>query len=320
MVIQIENLVKRYGDFLALDHLDLHVNEGDIYGLLGPNGAGKTTTIYCLVALLNYDRGRIRIFGEDMQPNSKSIKSNIGLVLEDNAVYDELTVYENIAYFCSLYVKDRQRVDQLTKDVMKEFKLLPYMNVYPKKLAEGVLRCVNIACGVVHKPKLLILDEPMTSIDPGLRSELIQNLKKMNENGTTILYATHYLEEAENICTKMTILNRGKVVANGTNKEVKNMISLGEKISIEVYSLEEEKLDYIRRLPNVYSAFYKNNILEVRSSKGHNNLVHIVTYLSENKVPMGRIYTELPTLNDVFLEITGAGSVEDGGAYVSKSS
>lgn len=305
MIVQVENLVKRYGDKVVLDHINLLVEDGEIFGLLGTSGAGKTTTIRCLLSLLNYDKGRVSIFGVDMRPNAYDIKRNIGVVMQEIAVFEEFTVYENVAYFGSLYLRDKNLVDKYTKDALQKTNLMSYANYYPKKLSEGLLRRLNIACGIVHKPKLLIMDEPTSGTDPKNRKSLLAEFKRMNEEGTTIIYTTHYMEEAEELCSKIAILDQGKIIAKGTKQELKSMISLGEKISIEVYQLTKEQIQGIKELNNVYSVDYKNHILEVKSSKGKNNLLHIMTYLTEHNVTMGKVFTELPTLNDVFLEITG---------------
>lgn len=314
MIVQIENLVKRYGNQVALDHINLEVEDGEIFGLLGPAGSGKTTVINCLLSLLSYDKGRIRIFGVDMRPNAYDIKRNIGVVMQDIAVFEELNVYENVAYFASLYLRDKEQVDKFVREALQRTNLVTYASYYPKKLTEGLLRRLNIACGIVHKPKLLILDEPTPGTDPKNRKALMEQMKKLNEEGTTIIYTTHYMEEAEAICSKIAIMDKGKVIASGTKQELKNMISLGEKISIEVYQLTDEQLQEIREIPNVYSVEYKNHIIEIKSSKGKNNLLHVMTYLTERNITMGKVFTELPTLNDVFLEITGNEIVKQEGA------
>lgn len=310
MIVQIENLVKRYGNKVVLDHINLEVEDGEIFGLLGPSGAGKTTTINCLLSLLHYDKGRVRIFGVDMRPNAYDIKRNIGVVMQDIAVFEELTVYENVAYFGSLYLREKELVDQYAKDALKKTNLLSYSSYYPKKLSEGLLRRLNIACGIVHKPKLLIMDEPTSGTDPKNRKSLLEEFKRMNGEGTTIIYTTHYMEEAEELCSKIAILDQGKIIAQGTKQELKNMISLGEKISIEVYQIMPEQIQEIREINHVYSVDYKNHILEIKSTKGKNNLLHIMTYLTEHNITMGKVFTELPTLNDVFLEITGSDIVK----------
>ena len=165
-IVKIENLVKRYGDVIALDHLNLDIKEGEIFGLLGPNGSGKTTAINCLLALLKYDRGSIRIMGDEMAPDNYRVKEQIGVVMQDVAVFEELNVYDNIEYFCSLYVKDKKARIQMVEDAIKFVGLEDYRKVYPKKLSGGLLRRLNIACGIAHRPRHVIMDERTVEIDP----------------------------------------------------------------------------------------------------------------------------------------------------------
>ncbi len=305
VIVHVKNLVKRYDKLVALDHLNLSVEEGEIFGLLGPNGSGKTTAINCILSLLKYDKGTIEIFGKRMSPDAYDIKKDIGIIMQNVAVFDELTVYENISYFCSLYVKDKNEVRRLTEEAISFVSLEDFTKFHPKKLSGGLLRRLNIACGIAHKPKLIILDEPTVAVDPQSRNKILEGIKKLNEDGATIIYTSHYMEEVEQLCSKISIIDKGKVLATGTKDELKAMISLGEKITVEVYNLKEEQLEEMKRIPNVSSVFYNSNILEIKSKKGKNNLIHVLDYLQKNGINFGKIYTEMPTLNDVFLEITG---------------
>jgi ABC-2 type transport system ATP-binding protein len=305
VIVDVKNLVKRYDNLVALDHLNLTVEEGEIFGLLGPNGSGKTTAINCILSLLKYDKGTIEIFGKKMSPDAYDIKKDIGIIMQNVAVFDELTVYENISYFCSLYVKDKSEVRRLTEEAISFVSLEDFTKFHPKKLSGGLLRRLNIACGIAHKPKLIILDEPTVAVDPQSRNKILEGIKKLNENGATIIYTSHYMEEVEMLCSKISIIDRGKVLATGNKDELKAMISLGEKITVEAYDLNEEQIEEIKEIPNISAALYSNNILEIKSKKGKNNLIHVLDYLQKNEINFGKIYTEMPTLNDVFLEITG---------------
>lgn len=305
MVVKINNLVKRYDKLVAIDHLNLEINEGEIFGLLGPNGSGKSTTINCLLSLLKYDKGVIEIFGKTMKPDAYDIKRDIGVILQNVAVFDELTVYENISYFCSLYIKDRSEVKRLTEEAIKFVALEDYVKFYPKKLSGGLLRRLNIACGIAHKPKLVILDEPTVAVDPQSRNKILEGIKQLNKEGATIIYTTHYMEEVEQLCTRIAIMDKGKVIAMGTKDELKEMISLGEKTTIEIYNMKEEQIEDVRSVANVIDVQYEDNKLIIKSNKGRNNLIHILELLKEKNIHFGQIFTELPTLNDVFLEITG---------------
>lgn len=304
-MIHIENLVKRYGDLVALNHLNLDIHEGEIFGLLGPNGSGKTTAINCLLSLLKYDKGTIEIFGQPMTPDNYQAKQQIGIVLQNVAVFDELTVYENIDYFCGLYVSDKKKRKKLVDDAIRFVGLEDYCKMYPKKLSGGLLRRLNIACGIAHKPRLIIMDEPTVAVDPQSRNKILEGIQKLNVQGSTIIYTSHYMEEIEQICTRIAIMDHGRVIASGTSEELKKMIKTGETITVEAILLEEKHLRDIRSLPHVFDLHYENQILVLRCTGAQHNLIRLLNYLQSQDITFGRVFSELPTLNDVFLEITG---------------
>ena len=268
MVIEVSNLVKRYGDLIALDHFNLNVEEGEIFGLLGPNGSGKTTAINCMLALLKYDKGSIRIFGTEMSPDAYEVKRNIGVVMQNVAVFEDLTVYENIRYFCGLYIRDRQKCEVLTQEAIAFTGLSDYVKMKPKKLSGGLLRRLNIACGIAHKPKLIIMDEPTVAVDPQSRNNILEGIKKLSQNGTTVLYTSHYMEEVEQICSKIAIMDQGHVIALGTKDELKAMIKTGEKITVEIIGLAREHLDALQKIPHVERISYENDLLEIHCAGG----------------------------------------------------
>ena len=304
-MIHIENLVKRYGDLVALNHLSLDIHEGEIFGLLGPNGSGKTTAINCLLSLLKYDKGIIEVFGQPMAPDNYQAKQQIGIVLQNVAVFDELTVYENIDYFCGLYVSDKKKRKKLVDDAVQFVGLEDYCKMRPKKLSGGLLRRLNIACGIAHKPRLIIMDEPTVAVDPQSRNKILEGIQKLNAQGSTIIYTSHYMEEIEQICTRIAIMDHGRVIASGTSEELKKMIKTGETITVEAILLEEKHLRDIRSLPHVFDLHYENQILVLRCTGAQHNLIRLLNYLQSQDITFGRVFSELPTLNDVFLEITG---------------
>jgi ABC-2 type transport system ATP-binding protein len=305
MIVNVKNLVKRYGDLIALDHLNLEINEGEIFGLLGPNGSGKSTAINCILSLLKYDKGTIEVFGKPMNPDSYESKRNIGIVMQNVAVLEELTVRENISYFCGLYVSDRNRCAELVDEAIRFVGLEQYEKFYPKKLSGGLLRRLNIACGIAHKPKLIILDEPTVAVDPQSRNNILEGIQTLNRQGATVIYTSHYMEEVEQICTRIDIMDKGRVIASGTNGELKSMIKAGEKITVELSRPEDRFLPELRTLPCVSSATVTGTQLIIKTTEGKNNLTSVIEFLSRNEIGYGRIYCELPTLNDVFLELTG---------------
>ena len=304
-MIHIENLVKRYGDLVALNHLNLDIHEGEIFGLLGPNGSGKTTAINCLLSLLKYDKGTIEVFGQPMTPESYQVKQQIGIVLQNVAVFDELTVYENIDYFCGLYVSDKKRRKELVNEAIQFVGLEDYCKTRPGKLSGGLLRRLNIACGIAHKPRLIIMDEPTVAVDPQSRNKILEGIQKLNEQGSTIIYTSHYMEEVEQICTRIAIMDHGRVIASGTTEELKKMIKTGETITVEAILLEEKHLKDIRNLSHVFDVNYENQILSLSCTGAQHNLIRLLNYLQSQDITFGRVFSELPTLNDVFLEITG---------------
>lgn len=304
-VVKIENLVKRYKDLVALDHFNLTIEEGEVFGLLGPNGSGKTTTINCLLSLLAYDKGTIELFGKPMTPDSYDIKKNIGVVMQNVAVIEELTVIENIDYFCGLYIKDKALRAQYVREAIEFVGLDEFTKFHPKKLSGGLLRRLNIACGIAHKPKLIILDEPTVAVDPQSRNKILEGIEELNRQGATIIYTSHYMEEVEQICTRIAIMDKGKNLAIGTTKELKRMIKNSENISIEILDIAPEIMDEIRQLPHVYDVYYEDKQLKIALNGGKHNLIRILACLQKHDLSFGRVYSELPTLNDVFLEITG---------------
>lgn len=305
MVIKVKNLVKRYSDLIALDHFNLEVNEGEIFGLLGPNGSGKTTAINCILSLLKYDKGSIEIYDKPMSPDAYDIKRNIGIIMQNVAVFDELTVFENIDYFCGMYISDKKKRRELVEEAIDFVGLKDFRKFYPKKLSGGLLRRLNIACGIAHKPKLIILDEPTVAVDPQSRNNILEGIQRLNREGATIVYTSHYMEEVEEICTRIAIMDKGKIIATGTNDELKGMINTGEKLTVEIFKIDNSILEGVRNLPNILSAEYSGNLIVAKSSTGKNNIVALLDYLKSKNITVGKVYSEPPTLNDVFLEITG---------------
>ena len=240
-----------------------------------------------------------------MEPDRYDLKRQIGIVLQNVAVFEELTVYENIDYFCGLYVKEKKKRQELVEEAIRFVGLEDYRKMRPKKLSGGLLRRLNIACGIAHKPRLIIMDEPTVAVDPQSRKKILEGIKELNRQGSTIIYTSHYMEEVEQICSRISIMDHGRSIAQGTKEELKELIRTGETITIEDVMLTEEQIREMEIQPYVHEVDYKEQTLTVRCRKGSQNLVKVLSLLEEEKVGFGRVYSELPTLNDVFLEITG---------------
>ena len=294
-IIHVSKLVKRYSELLAIDHLSLEVRAGEIFGFLGPNGSGKTTTINCILQLLSYDKGEISLFGEEMTPTRYDLKRRIGIVPQEVAVYDELTVRENIG-------KERKA---LVNEAIDFVGLGEFVNFRPRKLSGGLKRRLNIACGIAHKPELIFLDEPTVAVDPQSRNAILEGIERLNAEGATVVYTSHYMEEVEQICSRVLIMDSGREVAQGTVDELKAMIGMGERIRVECASLDDALLGAVQALPSVRSAAIKEGALVVECTSGSHNLTDVLGVLSSTSTAYGRVWSEPPTLNDVFLEITG---------------
>ncbi|KAF1302154.1 ABC transporter ATP-binding protein [Enterococcus saccharolyticus] len=305
MMIEIENLVKRYKEVLALNHFNLTVEEGTILGLLGPNGSGKSTAIHCMLSLLTYDRGTVKLFGEKMSPTRFDIKRRIGIVPQDIAVFEELTVVENIDYYCGLYVNDKKTRKQYVEEVIELVGLEKFRKFHPNQLSGGLKRRLNIACGISHKPELIFLDEPTVAVDPQSRNKILNSIKELNQQGATIVYTTHYMEEIEILCDKIVIIDQGQVIAEGTKEELKNMIRTGEKLLLEVPELSAEHQKQLQTIPGVQGIDYNHLILTLHLDNTKDTLLAILNYLMQENIVYANLHTQEVTLNDVFLEITG---------------
>lgn len=306
-VIEIKGLVKTYKKIKAVDNLDLDVKKGSILGLLGPNGSGKSTTINCLLALIKKDSGSIKIYGKEMTPESYDIKKKIGVVFQDVGVYEELNVYENIDYFCGLYIKDKDKRKQLIEETIDLVGLNEFLKFRPKELSGGLLRRLNIACGIAHEPDIIIFDEPTVAVDPQSRNNILEGIKKLNKNGATIIYTSHYMDEVEELCDYIVIIDRGKVIAEGSSDSLKAMIDTKEKISFRSENLDNEIIEKIKSIDSLLEMDFRNDTYHLSFANGKDNLIKLINILNENSINYDSLTSQSPSLNDVFLSLTGKG-------------
>ena len=304
-IIEVKNLTKSYKKKKAIDDLSFDVYKGEILGFLGPNGSGKSTTINCILSLLNFSNGSIKIMGKEMKPNAYELKRKIGVVFQDVAVFEELTVYDNIDYFCGLYVSDKSKRKKYIEDAINLTGLQEFKKYYPKQLSGGLLRRLNIACGIAHKPEIIFLDEPTVAVDPQSRNSILDGIKKLRDAGATVIYTTHYMEEVEILCDRVIILDKGKIIASGSNDDLKERASVKERITVESKDIDNAHLTQIKNLPEASEVSYEDGILKVAYTNEKNNLENMIDYLKNNQIKYRKIYSERPTLNDVFLELTG---------------
>ena len=224
-ILSINNLEKRYGDFTAVDNITLEVNEGEIFGFLGPNGAGKSTTINIVSGLIKSSAGEVNIFNKPLKKFEKEIKKKIGVVPQTLAIYSELSAEENIKFFASIYGVKGEELKKAVEYALEFTGLIEHRKTKAKNFSGGMMRRLNIACGIAHKPKLVIMDEPTVGIDPQSRNHILESVKELNRNGCTIIYTSHYMEEVENICDRIAIIDKGKIIAEGTKEELISLIS-----------------------------------------------------------------------------------------------
>lgn len=304
-IIEIRGLTKKYKELTAVNNLDLDVKKGRILGLLGPNGSGKSTIINCVLSLLSFDSGSVKIYGEEMTPESYTTKAKIGVVFQDVGVFEELNVFENVDYFCGLYINDKVKRAAHVQEALDLVGLNDFKKFKPKQLSGGLLRRLNIACGIAHKPEIIFFDEPTVAVDPQSRNNILEGIKKLNDAGATIIYTSHYMDEIEQICEDIVIIDKGEILAKGNAESLKKMISMEEKVVFESVGMEDSTIEDIKRMDNVLSVDYDDPVCRINFSSGKDNLVRLINFLLERKIDYDSLSSQRPSLNDVFLELTG---------------
>jgi putative ABC transporter, ATP-binding protein sagG len=303
-MLEVKNVLKRYDDLVALDNLSLDIKKGEVYGLLGPNGSGKTTLINCILSLSKFEKGDIKIFDQPMSVDRYDLKAKIGYVPQEIAVFDELSVYDNIDFFCGLYIQDKATRKQYVEEAIEFVGLNDFRKFVPKKLSGGLKRRLNLACGLAHKPELLILDEPTVTVDPQSRNAILEGIMDLNKKGMTVIYTSHYMDEVEQICTRISIIDKGKLLATGDKYELKKLVGLTDTLilkDIDMKNLDLSQLESIEGLGKI-SLEGSNLSIGIQDNMA---MTHIFAYLENNDIFFKGMDINSPSLNDVFLEITG---------------
>ena len=305
MILEVKNLIKRYGNTLAVDNISFGIKEGEIFGLLGPNGAGKTTAINTIIGIIKADKGEISIFGKDMKKHGSEIKRHIGIVPQDIAIYPDLTAYENVEFFGRLYDLKGSLLKNRVEEVLEFTGLLEKRKQQARKFSGGMKRRLNIACALVHSPRLIIMDEPTVGIDPLSRKHIIESVKKMRDEGSTIIYTSHYMEEVEALCTDIAIMDHGKIIARGSKEELKAFVAVEDKTVIALDGLNYTIVDRIKNMDNVIDCCVEGNVITIISRKGTNNLNNIIQSIIDSGSQIISLTSEKPDLETVFLTLTG---------------
>jgi len=305
-IVNLEQVSKNFGDITAVDKMSLSIEQGEIFGLLGPNGAGKSTAINMIIGLLSIDKGSISILGSDVKKESRTTRSNVGIVPQDIAIYEDLTSLENVKFFASLYGLRGKDLDKAAMEALEFTGLSEKVKSFPKNFSGGMKRRLNIACAIAHKPKLIIMDEPTVGIDPQSRNHILQSVRKLNEQGCTIIYTSHYMEEVEEICTRIAIMDHGKVIALGTCDELKSLITDKDIVLVTVAdSITKVRDEKIREIRGVEDVEIEDSTVKVSSSREVSNLDMIINYFTSNRISIKSVESKTPDLETVFLSLTG---------------
>ncbi|ASB86936.1 ABC transporter ATP-binding protein [Bacillus sonorensis] len=303
--LEIKNLTKKFGDFAAVDNMSLSIAEGEIFGFLGANGAGKSTTINMISGLLRSNEGEILILGKNISKHRKHAKMNIGIVPQDLSIYEELTAHENVKFFAGLYGLRGSDLNKRVEEALEFVGLSDKHKSFPKNFSGGMKRRLNIACAIAHRPMLIIMDEPTVGIDPHSRNYILQSVKKLNEMGSTIIYTSHYMEEVEEICSRIAIVDHGKIIAEGTKEELKAIITDTKDISIAVKSAGNADLGKLKDIKGVETVSLQDNTIKINSDAGVSNLNEIIEHLITSGVQIRSLEEKAPNLETVFLTLTG---------------
>ncbi|WP_294359273.1 ABC transporter ATP-binding protein [uncultured Clostridium sp.] len=302
-MLEIKKISKEYGDMIAVNDIDLEINKGEIFGILGPNGAGKSTLIGMICGLIKRTSGEI--IYEEKETNTRRFKENIGIVPQDFALYWDLTAEENIEIFCSLY---GFRGKDLKTRVNKVLDFVGLTDVRKKKASEfsgGMKRRLNIGCAIAHSPKLIIMDEPTVGIDPQSRNHILKSVLKLRDEGATIIYTSHYMQEVDDICDRIAIVDKGNIIAEGTSEELKNLIGDKRVLNITVKKRIDNLEDKLLEITGIEKVVYSENQYKISTIKNTNLLTKIIETTLNLDGEIINVENLDPTLENVFLALTG---------------
>lgn len=308
MMIVAEKLTKKFGDFTAVDAIDLTIEKGKIVGLLGPNGAGKSTTISMISTLFKPTSGRLFFEGNDIIKSPKWIKPHLGYVPQEIALYDSLSGYENLKYFGGLYGLSgtalKKRVEEVSKVIGIDERLKDRVSEY----SGGMKRRINIGVALLHEPKLIIMDEPTVGIDPQSRNHILETVKSLGEQGITVIYTSHYMEEVEAICQDVWIMDHGKMIANGTQEALIDQADIHTAIHMKFDSAIKDRLDPLRKLNHAMAVdLISDDELVVLVNGGGNTHKEVIKSVMELNYDLTSFDITRPNLEQVFLKLTGRG-------------
>jgi ABC-2 type transport system ATP-binding protein len=304
-IFEVKGLEKSYKNNKVIKNISFEVLKGEILCILGPNGAGKSTTINVLTGVLGYELGELFYSGRKIKKNDKEFKGKLGVVPQDIALYEDISAEQNLRFFASLYGLKGQELDEKTKEALAFAGLSERAKDKVRTFSGGMKRRLNIACAIAHNPELLIMDEPTVGIDPQSRNHILDSVKKMRERGMTIIYTTHYMEEVEEISTRIIVMDKGEIIASGTKEKLKENVVNFKKIIIEVDDTSKVNLEKFYDVEGIKEAIIKEKKIEIISLTGVENLDKIISILINDSIKINNLTTEVPSLETVFLNLTG---------------
>ena len=304
-ILSVQNLEKSFKDKKVIDNISFGVNKGEILCFLGPNGAGKSTTINILTGALGFDGGIVNYNGNNIKNNLMKFKKHLGIVPQDLALYEDISAEENVLFFASLYYLKGKALKEKTQSALEFVGLSDRSKDKVKTFSGGMKRRLNIACAIAHNPDLLIMDEPTVGIDPQSRNHILSSIKKLRENGMTILYTTHYMEEVEEISTRIIIMDNGKIITTGTKENLKEDIENERQFLMDVESAECINLDEFYNIEGVNDVFLAENRITITTLKGIENLDTIIETAIRNHLKINNLSCHTASLETVFLKLTG---------------
>jgi ABC-2 type transport system ATP-binding protein len=300
--VVVENLVKRFGSFVAVDRLNLEVQRGEVFGFLGPNGAGKSTTIRMLCGLLKPTSGRAFVAGFEVGSNPEAVRQNIGYMSQKFSLYNDLTVIENLRLFAGLYSVSSKMLKERIEWALQMANLKGQENLITGTLPGGWKQRLALGCAVLHKPSILFLDEPTSGVDPITRRQFWDLIHQMAEEGVTVFVTTHYMEEAE-YCNRLALIFRGKMVALGTPSELKRDAMKGELLLLECDPIGTA-VDLLQSAPDVLDAAVFGNSLHLVVSDATKTIPQIESFLHDHSITVLRMESIRPSLEDIFVSLT----------------
>jgi len=304
-MLEVNGVSKSYGPVVAVSDISFKVDNGETIGLLGPNGAGKTTTVSIIAGLLSADSGEVLIEGKPVKSDTDPVKLKIGLVPQDMALYDQLTARDNLTFFAALYSLAGAKAKQAIDDVLNLVALSDRAGHKVGTFSGGMKRRLNLAAALLHDPQILLLDEPTVGVDPQSRNAIFENLEALKKRGKTLIYTTHYMEEAERLCDRIVIIDHGKVIANDTLQALHQLLPVTNIVAVELDLADGFKPEQMLALPGVKSAELKQNTLRVGVHDLSREAPGVLRWLAENGHSFHHVSSEQPDLETVFLTLTG---------------